>query len=580
MNKNVKEQKKNNQQMKFSLLMVGLLMLFLIFNMLSTHREDQGVKKFSEFMELVDQNQISEVTFREKDIVATSLSGEAFKIFAPHDPELRAQLQSKGVKIDYAPVEEDSIWKALIVNSLPLILLLVLFFFFMRQIQSGGGKAMSFGKSRAKMLNENQSKLTFDDVAGIEEAKSELEEIVEFLKDPRKFTKLGGRIPKGVLLVGPPGTGKTILAKAIAGEAKVPFFSISGSDFVEMFVGVGASRVRDLFEQAKKQAPCLVFIDEIDAVGRQRGAGLGGGHDEREQTLNQLLVEMDGFEANEGVILIAATNRADVLDPALLRPGRFDRRVYVPKPDVRGRKGILDVHTRKTPLGKDVDIDIIAQGTSGFSGADLENLVNEASLIAARSDETEVGMIHFEKAKDKVMMGPERRSMIISEDEKRTTSYHEAGHCIVAKMVKGADPVHKITIIPRGQALGVTILLPTEDRLSMSKKYAQGMIAYAMGGRAAAEEIVFDHFTTGASNDLQKATDIARKMVCQWGMSEVLGPISVGTGQHEVFLGKEVGHNDSYSEKMLLDIDSEVRKFLDEGYTFAVKVLKREKDIL
>ncbi|MFY7927607.1 MAG: ATP-dependent zinc metalloprotease FtsH, partial [Oligoflexus sp.] len=418
-----------------------------------------------------------------------------------------------------------------------------------------------------------------EDVAGIEEAKGELEEIVDFLKDPKKFTRLGGRIPKGVLLVGPPGTGKTILAKAIAGEAGVPFFSISGSDFVEMFVGVGASRVRDLFEQAKKQAPCIIFIDEIDAVGRQRGAGLGGGHDEREQTLNQLLVEMDGFETNEGVILIAATNRADVLDPALLRPGRFDRRVYVPKPDVRGRRGILKVHTRKTPMATDVDLDILAQGTSGFSGADLANLVNEAALLAARQDAKTVSMTHFESAKDKVMMGPERKSMMIGEDEKRNTAYHEAGHCIVAKAVPGTDPVHKITIIPRGHALGVTILLPSEDRLSMSREYAKGIIAYAMGGRAA-EEIVFGITSTGAGNDIQKATDIARKMVCQWGMSEKLGPIAWGTPDHEVFLGREWGSRETYSERILEDIDTEVKSIVVEGYDTAVRILKEKRQIL
>lgn len=495
------------------------------------------------------------------------------------DSDLRQQLIDKGVRVSYEPAAEDGFWKSLLINSLPLLLLLFLFFFFMRQLQVGGGKAMSFGKSRAKLLNENQTKLTFQDVAGVEEAKNELEEIVDFLKDPKKFTRLGGRIPKGVLLVGPPGTGKTVLAKAIAGEAGVPFFSISGSDFVEMFVGVGASRVRDLFEQAKKQAPCIIFIDEIDAVGRQRGAGLGGGHDEREQTLNQLLVEMDGFETNEGVILIAATNRADVLDPALLRPGRFDRRVYVPKPDVRGRRGILRVHTRKTPLDEDVDLDILAQGTSGFSGADLENLVNEAALIAARGNMKKIGMTHFESAKDKVMMGPERRSMIISEDEKRNTAYHEAGHCIVAKLVPGADPVHKITIIPRGQALGVTVLLPSEDRLSMSKEYALGMIAYAMGGRAA-EELIFGHTTTGAGNDIMKATDIARRMVCNWGMSEKLGPISIGSQDHEVFLGREWGQQPAYSEQVLSDIDAEVRSIVNGAYERALTLLKEKKSVL
>lgn len=407
----------------------------------------------------------------------------------------------------------------------------------------------------------------------------ELEEIVDFLKAPKKFTRLGGRIPKGVLLVGPPGTGKTILAKAISGEADVPFFSISGSEFVEMFVGVGASRVRDLFEQAKKNAPCIVFIDEIDAVGRQRGAGLGGGHDEREQTLNQLLVEMDGFDANEGVILIAATNRVDVLDPALLRPGRFDRRVYVPKPDIRGRCGILKVHSRKTPMSEEVDLKVIAQGTPGFSGADLENLVNEAALIAARHDSKEVNMFHFELAKDKVLMGPERKSMIISDKEKRSTAYHEAGHCIVARAIPGTDPVHKISIIPRGHALGVTIMLPEEDQLTMSKKSAEAMIAYAMGGRAA-EKIVFKEITTGAGNDIEKATSIAKKMVCNWGMSDKIGPLALGNQSQEVFLGREMATHDLTSNKVLEDIDAEVKRFVMEGHDKAMNILEEKRDIL
>ena len=576
--------KKPNQHLKFTLLFAGLFMMFLMFNMMAKQQQEEEVLKYSEFMAALnlptsDSNRIEEVTFRENEILAIRKDRSSFKVIGPNDGDLRKVLAEKGVKFQFEKAEEGSLWKTLLVNSLPMILLLFLFFFFMRQLQIGGGKAMSFGKSRAKLLNENQSKITFSDVAGVDEAKNELEEVVDFLKDPKKFTRLGGRIPKGVLLVGPPGTGKTILAKAIAGEAGVPFFSISGSDFVEMFVGVGASRVRDLFEQAKKQAPCIIFIDEIDAVGRQRGAGLGGGHDEREQTLNQLLVEMDGFETNEGVILIAATNRADVLDPALLRPGRFDRRVVVPKPDVRGRRGILKVHTKKTPLGNGVDLDIIAQGTPGFSGADLENLVNEAALIAARKDCKELGMPHFESAKDKVMMGPERKSMIISEEEKRNTAYHEAGHAIVAKLVPGSDPVHKITIIPRGQALGVTILLPTEDRLSMSREYAEGMISYAMGGRAA-EEIVFGHTTTGAGNDIQKATDIARKMVCNWGMSEKLGPIAVGSTGQEVFLGREMGTQEVYSDQVLNNIDSEVKRIVTSGYDNAVRILKENREIL
>jgi cell division protease FtsH len=439
---------------------------------------------------------------------------------------------------------------------------------------------MSFGKSKAKLLSENQRKMTFADVAGIEEAKDEVEEIIAFLKDPKKFTRLGGRIPKGVLMMGPPGTGKTLLARAIAGEAGVPFFSISGSDFVEMFVGVGASRVRDLFEQGKKNAPCIIFIDEIDAVGRHRGAGLGGGHDEREQTLNQLLVEMDGFESNEGVILIAATNRPDVLDPALLRPGRFDRRIVVPRPDVRGRTGILAVHTKKTPLAPGVDLDIIARGTPGFSGADLENLVNEAALLAARNDKSQLDMHDFEMAKDKVLMGPERRSMIISDKEKRNTAFHEAGHALVAKLMKHADPVHKVTIIPRGRALGLTQSLPAEDRLSMSADAANDTIAMAMGGRIA-EEVIFGQLTTGAASDIQSATDLARKMVCDWGMSEKLGPLHFGRREGEVFLGRDFGDSTKeYSEQTAVDIDSEVRKIVTANYDRAKKVIVDNLDRL
>lgn len=571
--------KKPNQQVKFSLLLAGIVMLAFMFNILSTTQEEMQVINFTQFSEMVKDGDVTELTISPLESTVTKRDGSAVIVNVPEDVINADDLVAKGVQVTYKKPEEESLWKGLLINFAPFLLVIFFAMLILRQINIGGGKAMSFGKSRAKMLNENQSKLTFKDVAGVEEAKNELEEIVDFLKDPKKFTRLGGRIPKGVLLVGPPGTGKTILAKAIAGEAGVPFFSISGSDFVEMFVGVGASRVRDLFEQAKKQAPCIIFIDEIDAVGRQRGAGLGGGHDEREQTLNQLLVEMDGFETNEGVILIAATNRADVLDPALLRPGRFDRRVYVPKPDVRGRRGILGVHTRKTPLKNDVDLDIIAQGTSGFSGADLQNLVNEAALIAARRDCKEVTMAHFENAKDKVMMGPERKSMIFSELDKRTTAYHEAGHCIVAKMVPGADPVHKITIIPRGQALGVTIMLPTEDRLSMSKEYAEGIITYAMGGRAA-EELVFGHLTTGAGNDIQKATDIARRMVCSWGMSDKLGPIALNANDHDPFLGREFGHHERYSETVLNDIDTEVKTIITTAYDRAISILKDKREIL
>jgi cell division protease FtsH len=466
-----------------------------------------------------------------------------------------------------------------IITWLPMLFLFVIFIFFMRQLQAGGGKAMSFGKSKAKLLSDHQNKITFKDVAGIEEAKDEVEEIISFLKDPKKFTRLGGRIPKGVLMMGPPGTGKTLLARAIAGEAGVPFFSISGSDFVEMFVGVGASRVRDLFEQGKKNAPCIIFIDEIDAVGRHRGAGLGGGHDEREQTLNQLLVEMDGFESNDGVILIAATNRPDVLDPALLRPGRFDRRIVVPRPDVKGRLGILQVHTKKTPLGPNVDLEVIAKGTPGFSGADLENLVNEAALLAARRDKDKLEMADFEMAKDKVLMGTERRSMIISEREKRTTAYHEAGHALVARMLPGADPVHKVTIIPRGRALGVTQQLPPEDRLNMSKEFAQNQIAILMGGRLA-EEIIFGQITTGAGNDIEVASDLARRMTCEWGMSEKMGPLAFGKPEGEVFLGRELSRSNNYSESTAQEIDGEVRRVVFENYERAKQVILANLDKL
>ena len=482
--------------------------------------------------------------------------------------------------------DESSIWPQVLVWWLPMLLLVGIFFLFMRQLQSGGGKAMSFGKSKAKLLSDHQNRVTFKDVAGVEEAKDEVEEIIAFLKDPKKFTRLGGRIPKGVLMMGPPGTGKTLLARAIAGEAGVPFFSISGSDFVEMFVGVGASRVRDLFEQGKKNAPCIIFIDEIDAVGRHRGAGLGGGHDEREQTLNQLLVEMDGFESNDGVIIIAATNRPDVLDPALLRPGRFDRRIVVPRPDLRGRMGILAVHTRKVPVAG-VDLEVLARGTPGFSGADLEFLVNEAALIAARRDKDKVEMEDFEEAKDKVLMGAERRSMIISDKEKRTTAVHEAGHALVARFVDtgagdAVDPVHKVTIIPRGRALGVTQQLPAEDRLSMTADFARNQIAILMGGRVA-EEIVFGHKTTGAGNDIERATELARSMVTEWGMSEEFGPLNFSSGKQEVFLGRDFSSSDRYSEDTAQRIDAEVRRIVLSQYERAVKILtdhRRELELV
>jgi cell division protease FtsH len=488
------------------------------------------------------------------------------------DSQILEKLNKVGLGYQIIRESEGGFWQQVIAGWLPIIVVVVLFLVFMRQIQVGGGKAMSFGKSKAKLLSESQRRITFADVAGIEEAKDEVEEIIAFLKDPKKFTRLGGRIPKGVLMMGPPGTGKTLLARAIAGEAGVPFFSISGSDFVEMFVGVGASRVRDLFDQGKKNAPCIIFIDEIDAVGRHRGAGLGGGHDEREQTLNQLLVEMDGFESNDGVILIAATNRPDVLDPALLRPGRFDRRIVVPRPDVKGRLGILKVHTKKTPLAGGVELEVIARGTPGFSGADLENLVNEAALLAARADKDRLDMRDFEMAKDKVLMGPERRSMIISENDKRVTAYHEAGHALVGKMMKGSDPVHKVTIIPRGRALGLTQQLPMEDRLNLSKETAQDQIAVAMGGRVA-EELVFGQITTGASNDIMVATDLARKMVCEWGMSDKLGPLHFGKREEMVFLGRDFNEQKDYSEQTAIEIDGEVRRIVTANHDRAHKIV-------
>ncbi len=508
-------------------------------------------------------------------------SGNVKKVvYAEFPGKIPEMLEAAGVKSTVKAKSDSNLWQTILVSWVPMLFLFVIFFFFMRQLQSGGGKAMSFGKSKAKLLTDHQNKITFKDVAGIEEAKDEVEEIIAFLKDPKKFTRLGGRIPKGVLMMGPPGTGKTLLARAIAGEAGVPFFSISGSDFVEMFVGVGASRVRDLFDQGKKNAPCIIFIDEIDAVGRHRGAGLGGGHDEREQTLNQLLVEMDGFESNDGVILIAATNRPDVLDPALLRPGRFDRRIVVPRPDLRGREGILKVHTRKVPIGPAVDLEVIARGTPGFSGADLESLVNEAALIAARRDKDKVEMLDFEDAKDKVLMGTERRSMIISPKEKRTTAYHEAGHALVAKLVGlEVDPVHKVTIIPRGRALGLTQQLPTEDRLSMTKEFAINRIAILMGGRAA-EEIIFGQKTTGAGNDIEQATDLARKMVTEWGMSDSLGPLNFGRSGGEVFLGREMQSAEVYSNETARQIDKEIHTIVSGQYDRARSLLEENRQSL
>ena len=486
-------------------------------------------------------------------------------------------LQEQKVPYNYKEVKEAN-WLSLVMTLAPILLILGFWIFMMRQMQAGGNKALSFGKSRARLLTAQQKKATFKDVAGIDEAKEELYEIIDFLKDPQKFQKLGGRIPKGVLLVGPPGTGKTLLARAIAGEANVPFFSISGSDFVEMFVGVGASRVRDLFEQGKKNAPCIIFIDEIDAVGRHRGAGLGGGHDEREQTLNALLVEMDGFESNEGVILIAATNRPDVLDPALLRPGRFDRRVVVPRPDVRGREEILRVHTRKVPLAEDVDLSVIARGTPGFSGADMANLVNEAALWAARQNRKLVTMADFEMSKDKVLMGAERKSMILSDEEKKNTAYHEAGHALVAAMTPGADPLHKVTIIPRGMALGVTMQLPIDDKHTYTKEFLEAQLAVLMGGRAA-EEIFLHHITTGAGNDIERATEIARQMVCEWGMSP-LGPLTFGKKEEQIFLGREIAQHRDYSEDTAIKIDGEVRTIVNSGYSKARNILETHRDVL
>ena len=566
------------------LLFIGILFLFFIVHQAVDNRPQISTIKYSEFITAVkssdSHDRIMEVTFKDNEIRGIREDKSQFRVFGPKpDAELRELLEKHGVIINFEPPEEVSWWKSVLINWLPMIALLFLFFFFMRQLQIGGGKAMSFGKSRAKLLGENKTKVTFRDIAGVEEAREELEEVVDFLRDPKKFSRLGGRIPRGVILIGPPGTGKTVLAKAVAGEADAPFFFISGSEFVEMFVGVGASRVRDMFDQAKKNAPCIVFIDEIDAVGRHRGAGLGGGHDEREQTLNQLLVEMDGFESNEGVIIVAATNRPDVLDPALLRPGRFDRRVTVGKPDIKGRAGILKVHSRKTPMADNVNLEVIAQGTPGFSGADLQNLVNEASLLAARENCDNVAMMHFEQAKDKILMGPERRSLTMPEEEKKNTAYHEAGHALVGLKLKNHDSVHKVSIIPRGQALGVTVLLPSDERYSVSKEYAEGMIAYAMGGRAA-EELIFSRRTTGAGDDIEKATDIARRMVCNWGMSEVVGPLAVGKQAQEVFLGREISQQNNYSEKMTQEIDDEIQKFVTAGYKRAYDILKENRSSL
>lgn len=553
-------------------LVVGLIVVLLV-NLWNQPRRTQREMAFSDFLYAVETGQVEEVTIQGQNLLGKFRDGVEFRTYTPNDPQLVSLLRQKNVRILAKPEDSNPWYMTVLVSWFPMLLLIGVWVFFMRQMQAGGGKALSFGKSRARLMTGGPAKVTFADVAGVEEAKEELQEIIEFLKNPKKFTKLGGRIPKGVLLVGAPGTGKTLLAKAIAGEAGVPFFSISGSDFVEMFVGVGASRVRDLFVQGKKHAPCIIFIDEIDAVGRHRGAGLGGGHDEREQTLNQLLVEMDGFESNEGVILISATNRPDVLDPALLRPGRFDRQVVVPVPDIRGREEILKVHVRRTPLEENVDLAVLARGTPGFSGADLENLVNEAALLAARKNKEKVGMEELEQAKDKVLMGVERKSMIISEEERRSTAYHEGGHALVALLLPGADPVHKVTIIPRGRALGLTQQLPIDERHTYRKQYLLNRISVLLGGRAAEEIVLKDH-TTGAGNDLERATELARKMVCEWGMSEELGPLTYGQKEEAIFLGRELARHRDYSENTARLIDREVRRIVESCYEKALGLIR------
>lgn len=560
--------------------LVIFVAIIALYQLIHTPQSNYKEITYSEFLKSLEKGEIEKLEFKGEEIKGT-YRGElqqGFRTTGPANDELIKTLREANVSFSFAATSEGSLTNILF-NWAPLILLIVIMVLFMRQIQAGGTKAMSFGKSRARMLTENQNKITFKDVAGIDEAKEEVQEIVEFLKNPKKFTRLGGRIPKGVLLVGPPGTGKTLLAKAIAGEAGVPFFIISGSDFVEMFVGVGASRVRDLFVQAKRHAPCIIFVDELDAVGRHRGAGLGGGHDEREQTLNQLLVEMDGFEANEGTIIIAATNRPDVLDPALLRPGRFDRQVVVPRPDVRGREEILKVHTKNTPLNEDVTLALIARSTPGFSGADLQNLVNEAALHAARLGRVQITMEDFEYAKDKVIMGVERKSLIISDKEKKITAYHEGGHALVAKLTPGTDPIHKVTIIPRGLALGVTQQLPIEDKYTLSKGYLNNTIMVLLGGRAA-EEIIFEEKTSGAGNDLERATDIARKMVCEWGMSDKVGPVTFGKPDEQIFLGKEFSRHKDYSEATAMEIDDEIKKIVTDNYKKAKTVLEENVDLL
>ncbi|MBW2622601.1 MAG: ATP-dependent zinc metalloprotease FtsH [Deltaproteobacteria bacterium] len=565
-----------------ALWLVISMMMILMFNMFSNREPTSNKIAYSEFINSIDSGEVSAVTIKGNEIIGDRIDGREFRLYAPNDPELIKNLRAKNIKITASPPDESPWYMTVLISWFPMLLLIGVWVFFMRQMQGGGGGKggpLSFGKSRARLQTDQNNPVTFKDVAGIEEATEELEEIIDFLRDPKKFTRLGGRIPKGVLLMGAPGTGKTLLARAIAGEAGVPFFSISGSDFVEMFVGVGASRVRDLFMQGKKNAPCIIFIDEIDAVGRHRGAGLGGGHDEREQTLNQLLVEMDGFESSEGVILISATNRPDVLDPALLRPGRFDRQVVVPFPDIRGREKILEVHSRRISASDDVDLAVVSRGTPGFTGADLENLVNEAALLAARKNKDKVDFSDFEEAKDKVLMGKERRSMIISDEEKKGLAYHEAGHALVAVLIPEVDPLHKVTIIPRGRALGLTQTLSVDEKHSYSRKFLLGNLSFSMGGRVA-EELILDHLTTGASDDIEKATELARKMVCEWGMSDSLGPLSFGKKEEQIFLGREIAQHRDYSESTAQLIDAEVRSLVMAGNERARDLLERHIDTL
>ncbi len=561
-----------------ALWLVITLMMVMLYNLFSKQHLAETSISYTDFLAMVDDERVSQVVIQGQELFVTDSDGNRLKVFAPEDNELIKILRQKGVVISAKPPSENPWYMSVLVSWFPMIVLIGVWIFFMRQMQAGGGKALSFGKSRARLMSDQSERVTFEDVAGIDEAKEELIEIVEFLKDPKKFTRLGGRIPKGVLLVGPPGCGKTLLARAIAGEAGVPFFSISGSDFVEMFVGVGASRVRDLFVQGKKNAPCIIFIDEIDAVGRHRGAGLGGGHDEREQTLNQLLVEMDGFESNEGVILISATNRPDVLDPALLRPGRFDRQVVVSMPDIRGREKILRVHMQKTPIDKDVNVLILAKGTPGFSGADLENLVNEAALLAAKRNKEKIGMVDFEDAKDKVYMGLERKSKVIKEEDRKLTAYHEGGHALVARFLPETDAVNKITIIPRGRAAGVTWFLP-EERDFKYKDQLQSELAVAFGGRVA-EEIVFKRISTGAANDIKQATDLAQQMIRSWGMSDNLSPLSYAKGEEQVFLGREIAQHRDYSDATAQKIDEEINNLVKDAYERARSVLNENLDVL